>query len=256
MSVADGSPGTESSRLWRYGVAVLSVVVAAAVRLALDPFVGTEHVLFAFHPRRRSGVPNWRDRSGPACLALSVLTAWYFFIEPRFSFAITNESNVGSLAVLAAAGAGVSLLIGQSPPASNRGRKAKGDRSFLRRTILFVSALLVLTVFTRFLYDDFASERDRQQWMTHSYQVISATRALLSNLQDAETGQRGYLLTGDESYREPFDSALREQQSIRQTLRQLAAGDPAQQATLDNLTAWWRRSFWNSRRPWRCDGRE
>ena len=85
----------------------------------------------------------------------------------------------------------------------------------------------MLTVFTRFLYDDFASERDRLQWMTHSYQVISATRALLSNLQDAETGQRGYLLTGDESYRAPFDSALREQQSIRKTLRQLASGDPA-----------------------------
>ncbi len=93
----------------------------------------------------------------------------------------------------------------------------------------------MLTIFTRLLYDDFASERDRQQWVTHSYQVISATRALLSNLQDAETGQRGYLLTGDESYREPFDSALREQQSIRQTLRQLTAGDTAQQATLDTV---------------------
>ena len=57
----------------------------------------------------------------------------------------------------------------------------------------------------------------------------------MSNLQDAETGQRGYLLTGEESYREPFDSALREQQSIRQTLRQLTAGDPAQQAALDTV---------------------
>ena len=100
--------------------------------------------------------------------------------------------------MLAAAGAGVSLLIGHPPPSSHPVRKRKGDRSFFRRTILFVSALLVLTVFTRFLYDDFANERDRQQWVTRSYQIISATHALLSNLQDAETGQRGYLLTGEE----------------------------------------------------------
>ena len=125
MSVAHDSPGTESSRLWRYGVAVLSVAVAAAIRLALDPFVGTEHVLLAFIlavvAASRIGGP------GPGLLAsaLSVITAWYFFIEPRFSFGITNESNVGSLAVLAAVGVGVSLLIGQLPPASYRGGKQK-----------------------------------------------------------------------------------------------------------------------------------
>lgn len=134
MSIADGSPGTESSQLWRYGTAVLSIVVAAAVRLALDPFVGSEHVLFAFILAVVAASRIGGTGPGLLAAAISVPTAWYFFIEPRFSFAITNESNVGSLAVLAAAGAGVSLLIGQPRPASNRGRKAKGDRSFLRRT--------------------------------------------------------------------------------------------------------------------------
>ena len=36
-----------------------------------------------------------------------------------------------------------------------------------------------------------------------------ATETLLSTLQDAETGQRGYLLTGDLTYLEPYDAALR-----------------------------------------------
>lgn len=68
-----------------------------------------------------------------------------------------------------------------------------------------------------------------------SYQVLNATGALLSNVQDAETGQRGYLLTGEESYREPFQSALGEQLAIRRTLRQLTAGNAAQQAILKTV---------------------
>ena len=52
---------------------------------------------------------------GPGLLAtsLSVLLAWYFFIEPRFSFGIANPVEVGSLVALAVAGAGISLLSGQ-----------------------------------------------------------------------------------------------------------------------------------------------
>jgi CHASE3 domain sensor protein len=82
---------------------------------------------------------------------------------------------------------------------------------FLRRTILFGSALFILLVLMRLLYADFVNEKERQQWVTRSYQVLNATGALLSNLQDAETGQLGYLLTGEESYREPYQSALQEQ---------------------------------------------
>ncbi len=128
MSVADGSPGTESSRLWRYGAAVLSVVVAAAVRLALDPFVGTEHVLLAFILAVVAASRFGGTGPGLLASALSVVTAWYFFVEPHFSFAITTQSNVGSLAVLAAAGAGVSLLIGQPAPTVVR-RKETDTRS-------------------------------------------------------------------------------------------------------------------------------
>lgn len=38
---------------------------------------------------------------------------------------------------------------------------------------------------------------------------IIASRILLSTLMSAETGQRGYLLTGNQSYRKPFDDATR-----------------------------------------------
>src|SRR5262245_35951584 len=38
-----------------------------------------------------------------------------------------------------------------------------------------------------------------------THDAIETAKSLLSAVQDAETGQRGYLLTGEESYLEPYD---------------------------------------------------
>jgi two-component system sensor histidine kinase EvgS len=38
----------------------------------------------------------------------------------------------------------------------------------------------------------------------HTYEVIDRANALLSALKDAETGERGYALTGDKSFLEPY----------------------------------------------------
>jgi CHASE3 domain sensor protein len=47
-----------------------------------------------------------------------------------------------------------------------------------------------------------------ERWVTHTHQVLSAIEAVSSELKDAETGQRGYLLTSKEAYLEPYLSAL------------------------------------------------
>ena len=102
------------------------------------------------------------------------------------------------------------------------------DASFLRRTILFGSAFLVLVILTRLLYANIAREKDRQELVTHEYQVLDAIQAVTATLLDAETGHRGYPSTGDASDVEPLRRTL-------ETLRQLTAGDPAEQAKLDTL---------------------
>ena len=43
-----------------------------------------------------------------------------------------------------------------------------------------------------------------------AFAILGATDSVLHNLESAETGQRGYLLTGDESYLKPYQEALRE----------------------------------------------
>ncbi|QGM95567.1 response regulator [Methylocystis rosea] len=48
-----------------------------------------------------------------------------------------------------------------------------------------------------------------QTWVEHTLYVRTALLQTLSTLQDAETGQRGFLLTGDEIFLEPFRNADR-----------------------------------------------
>ncbi len=50
-------------------------------------------------------------------------------------------------------------------------------------------------------------ERQQQAWVTHTYQVIDTLRSLLGHSADAETGQRGYLLTHKPAYLEPYNAA-------------------------------------------------
>lgn len=64
---------------------------------------------------------------------------------------------------------------------------------------------------------------------------IERLNALLSLLKDAETGQRGYLLTGDERYLEPYQDAVAALWERQRELRVGLADRPRQRERLDAL---------------------
>jgi CheY-like chemotaxis protein/signal transduction histidine kinase len=74
--------------------------------------------------------------------------------------------------------------------------------------------------------------RDDNDRIVHSHAVITALEELQSSLQDAETGQRGFLLTGDAGYLEPYSNAVNEIASQVDTVAALTQDNPAQQARL------------------------
>jgi CheY-like chemotaxis protein/CHASE3 domain sensor protein len=71
--------------------------------------------------------------------------------------------------------------------------------------------------------------------LTQSVEVLGQLNSVLSTLKDAETGQRGYLLTGDESYLEPYSGAVAALPGEFGTLRGLIANRPQQQKRLEAL---------------------
>ncbi|MBS7739087.1 MAG: CHASE3 domain-containing protein [Chelatococcus sp.] len=61
----------------------------------------------------------------------------------------------------------------------------------------------------------------------------NAAIELRSLVQDAEIGQRGYLLTGDERYLTPFEAAIANLDASKQRFLNAAANDPLQQAGVE-----------------------
>lgn len=79
---------------------------------------------------------------------------------------------------------------------------------------------------------------DTHRQVVHTHEVLAAVREAMSLLKDAETGQRGYLITGDPKYLEPYDAAVARVRGEVRRLRDLTADNPAQQAraaALDRL---------------------
>jgi CHASE3 domain sensor protein len=66
-----------------------------------------------------------------------------------------------------------------------------------------------------------------------TYAVIDQLSELMSVLKDAETGQRGYLLTGDDTYLEPYRLAEASIDNVIKQLRDSTAEDPVQAHRLE-----------------------
>ncbi|WP_375766814.1 CHASE3 domain-containing protein [Archangium gephyra] len=69
----------------------------------------------------------------------------------------------------------------------------------------------------------------------HSHEVITGLERVLSSAKDAETGQRGYVLTGDASYLEPYTAAQGSIDAELERVRGLVAGNPVQLRHLEAL---------------------
>jgi CHASE3 domain sensor protein len=48
----------------------------------------------------------------------------------------------------------------------------------------------------------------QRDWIEHTYQVMSALETTLQLITDAETGQRGYILTNNKTYLQPYRQAI------------------------------------------------
>jgi len=66
-------------------------------------------------------------------------------------------------------------------------------------------------------------------------EVQTRVADMLSLIQDAETGQRGYLLTGDPAYLAPFEHGVRDAAKAIDALLVVTKDNPSQQANLNSL---------------------
>ncbi|MFZ0267627.1 MAG: response regulator [Caulobacter sp.] len=77
--------------------------------------------------------------------------------------------------------------------------------------------------------------RSDSEKIWHTHEVLVSLDELLSTTQDAETGQRGYLLTGNDRYLEPYQTAVSAVGSRIEEVAALTKDNPAQRANLGPL---------------------
>jgi len=92
---------------------------------------------------------------------------------------------------------------------------------------LLVAALLTDAVLTLHNIREVATS---VQWVSHTHEVLAKLEQVFSTLKDAETGQRGYLLSGERTYLEPYAQAVTRLGPQLDQLRQLTLDNPTQTA--------------------------
>ena len=232
----------------RYAFAALAVATAVGLRLAFDPVLGDQAPYLPFVGAVLVAARLGGRGPALASTALSVLSALYFFLQPRFSFALARPGDLVGLGLFALAGVAISILEapGLEAPGGIFASKAAADRPegehvdpvgapLVRRIATAAGGAVALGILVTLVWTGLRSATHAEHWVEHTYQVLSASARVRSSLESAETSQRGYLLTGDEQYLQAYQSVVASERQARAALRRLTVDNHVQQARLNEL---------------------
>ena len=102
--------------------------------------------------------------------------------------------------------------------------------------LLFI-AILIVAANAWLAYGSLGSLVRSEYLVDHTWQAINQIERIMGSAKDAETGNRGYLITRDEQYLAPYTSATRELPAELDHLQSLIVDNPAQQANLAEMRA-------------------
>ena len=98
--------------------------------------------------------------------------------------------------------------------------------------VVFGVLIAVVLVVSGTTWDRFSALRSARNWSQHSYAILQTISGLGIAVRDAETGQRGFLLTGEYKYLEPYERSLGQVSFLDGELQRLTADEPKEQARL------------------------
>jgi PAS domain S-box-containing protein len=105
----------------------------------------------------------------------------------------------------------------------------------VRITIAFVLGLLIIGAVGIQSYLGIQQLTERNRWVMQTHEVLENLERVLSVLKDAETGQRGFVLTGEDRYLEPYNAAAGEIVKDIDSVTSLTKDNPEQQKSLQQL---------------------
>ena len=225
------SVSSDQSVVLRYAGAAMAALAALGVRMALDPVMGSQAPYVPFIIAIVVASRYGGRGPGLAATAISAAAVAWFYLQPLGSLAIADPNAAAGLALFVLAGVIISFIVGRlhksllsavreepaprqteeqiSPwPSTTAGRFA--DRKLKPHHLWLGAAVLLLAIEALLFFGTWTRFAERESLSTSTREAIAKIESLLSVLKDAETGQRGYLLTGRDYYLEPYNMAVRE----------------------------------------------
>ena len=98
----------------------------------------------------------------------------------------------------------------------------------------FALGLAILVVLGVLSYRDTTGLIASVESVKRTYQILAKLESVISEMTDAETGERGFIITGQDTYLEPYNTAVAEVGVTLKDLHQLIVA-PSQQKRLDAL---------------------
>jgi methyl-accepting chemotaxis protein len=104
-----------------------------------------------------------------------------------------------------------------------------------RLIIGFSGALVIFIIINAVSYVNLRTLLTAVERQTHTHEVLEEIKHIVSAIQDAETGQRGFIITGQERYLESFNVAHEHYKEDLVHVRGLTSDNDAQQARITKL---------------------
>jgi PAS domain S-box-containing protein len=102
-------------------------------------------------------------------------------------------------------------------------------------TVAFALGLLIIVVVGVGSFVGIRQVAESNRMVAHTHEVLASLERTLSLLKDAETGERGFVLTGEERYLGPYNAAVTEIGKETESLTSLTKDNPAQQQSIRQL---------------------
>jgi signal transduction histidine kinase len=99
----------------------------------------------------------------------------------------------------------------------------------------FGTALAILILIGMLSYRSMLQNDEDRQWVTHTHRVLEQVDAVETDLLNAETGERGFILTGEPSFLDPYNNALAHVNQDVAELRRLTTDNSARQQAIDRV---------------------
>jgi len=231
------------SRLVIYTLAVVATLAALYTRVAMTPWFGDRPVLILFLIPVILSAYTGGLGPGLVATAIAAVGTAFFIMPPVHTFAFERPVDRAQWLIFIL----VCVLMSVVTESLHRARRnsagpasatvhGSGLRTEMKVRAGFAFALICLAGIGVMSFLSVTRQTKHAEENQHTELIIDALHLVLSATTDAETAERGYVITGNREFLEPYEESRGRIDAGMRSLRRLTDGDGDQQKRLDELT--------------------